>query len=58
MTESLDASGADVERDVLRLMLQTNAELLVDRLQQRATPEEGSAIAALAAATARPSPDA
>jgi hypothetical protein len=51
VTESLDASGADVERDVLRLMLRTNAELLVDRLKQGAAPEEGSAIAALAAAT-------
>ncbi len=51
MTEPLDASGSDVERDVLRLMLRTNAELLVDRLKQGPPGDEGSVIAALAAAT-------
>ncbi len=51
MNEPLDASGSDLERDVLRLMLRTNAELLVDRLEQPPAAEEGSAIAALAAAT-------
>jgi hypothetical protein len=51
MDEPLDASGSDLERDVLRLMLRTNAELLVDRLKQRPAAEEGSAIAALVVAT-------
>ena len=51
MTEPLDASGSDVERDVLRLMLRTNAELLVDRLKQGPPGDEGSVIAALSAAT-------
>jgi hypothetical protein len=51
VNESLDASGGDVERDVLLLMLRTNAELLIDRLGQRPSTEQGAAIAALAAAT-------
>jgi hypothetical protein len=51
VTEPLDASGSDVERDVLSLMLRTNAELLVDRLKQGPAAGEGSVIAALAAAT-------
>ncbi|MGA3215520.1 MAG: DUF3887 domain-containing protein [Acidimicrobiales bacterium] len=57
MTDQLDATGNDVERDVLRLMLKTNAGLLADRLAQGladqgdATSDEGAVIAALAAAT-------
>jgi hypothetical protein len=51
VNDPLDASGGDVEREVLRLMLRTNAELLVDRLGHGPTAAEGSAIAALAAAT-------
>jgi hypothetical protein len=49
--DPFDASGGDVEREVLVLMLRTNAELLVERLSHGPTAEEGSAIAALAAAT-------
>ena len=51
MTGSLDSSGGDLERDVLRLMLGTNAALLVDRLGQGPPGDQGSVIAALAAAT-------
>ncbi|MGD0984444.1 MAG: DUF3887 domain-containing protein [Acidimicrobiales bacterium] len=51
MAEPLDPSGGDVERDVLRLMLRSNAELLVDRLEQGPVAERGSSIATLAAAT-------
>lgn len=51
MAEPLGPSGGDVERDVLRLMLRSNAELLVDRLEQGPVAERGSSIATLAAAT-------
>ena len=51
MDEPLDASGGDVEWVVLRLMLRTDAELLLDRLGRGPTTAEGSPIAALAAAT-------
>jgi hypothetical protein len=51
VAEPLDPSGGDVERDVLRLMLRSNAELLVDRLEQGPVAERGSSIATLAAAT-------
>jgi hypothetical protein len=51
VAEPLGPSGGDVERDVLRLMLRSNAELLVDRLEQGPVAERGSSIATLAAAT-------
>ena len=51
MTEPLDASGSDLERDVLRLMLRTNADLLFDRLEHGPVAERGSVDRALAAAT-------
>ena len=51
MTGSLDSSGGDLERDILRLMLGTNAALLVDRLGQGPPGDQGSVIAALTAAT-------
>ena len=51
MNDPFDVPGGDVEREVLCLMLRTNADLLVDRLGHGCTAEEGSTIAALAAAT-------
>jgi hypothetical protein len=51
MSDSLGTTSNDVERDVLRLMLRTNAELLDGRLDKGPSSEKGVVIAALAAAT-------
>jgi hypothetical protein len=51
VTELLEASGDEVERDLLGLMLRSNAERLADCLRQAPTTDQGAVIAALAAAT-------